>query len=109
MGIGHYMHGAPCEVDAQATPLLRDEHRSSYFFNMNWGHSSRSAAAMAWVDQSIKDMQPFNRTGTYVNYLSSNTSDAVARTYGVNYPRLQRLKSQFDPENVFHLNRNIRV
>jgi FAD/FMN-containing dehydrogenase len=64
---------------------------------------------MAWVDQSIKDMQPFNRTGTYVNYLSSNTAEAVARTYGVNYPRLQRLKSQFDPENVFHLNRNIRV
>jgi hypothetical protein len=109
MGIGHYMHGWPCTVDAKATPLLRDEHRSSYFFNMSWGHSRQSTDAMAWVDQSITAMQPFNQTGTYVNYLSSNSAEDVARTYGTNYPRLQSLKSKYDPDNLFHLNRNIRA
>jgi hypothetical protein len=108
-GVGHYMHGAPCAVNAQATPILRDEHNSNYFFNMSWGHSSQSEDSMAWVDQSIKDMQPFNRAGTYLNYLSSNTPQAVADSYGANYPRLRKLKSQYDSENSFHLNRNIRA
>jgi len=109
IGVGHYMHGAPCAVNAQATPILRDEHSSSYFFNMSWGHSSQSDDAMAWVDRSIKDMQPFNRAGTYINYLSSNAPEAVADAYGANYPRLRKLKSQYDSENSFHLNRNIRA
>ena len=103
------MHGAPCAVNAQATPILRDEHSSSYFFNMSWGHSSQSDDSMAWVDRSIKDMQPFNRAGTYINYLSSNEEQAVADAYGANYPRLRKLKSQYDSENSFHLNRNIRA
>ena len=109
IGVGHYMHGAPCAVNAQATPILRDEHSSSYFFNMSWGHSSQSDDSMAWVDRSIQDMQPFNRAGTYVNYLSSNAPEAVADAYGAHYPRLRKLKSQYDSENSFHLNRNIRA
>jgi hypothetical protein len=103
------MHGASCAVSAQAAPILRDENSSSYFFNISWGHSSQSDDHMAWVDRSIKDMQPFNRAGTYINYLSSNTPEAVADSYGSNYPRLQKLKSQYDSKNIFHLNRNIRA
>lgn len=34
--------------------------------------------------------------------------DAVADNFGETYPRLVRLKTQFDPENVFRLNANIR-
>lgn len=109
MGIGHYMHGTPCEVEESAMPVMRDQNRSSYFFNMSWGHSSQSSKAMRWVDQSIKDMQPHNHSGTYINYLSSNTNEAVALAYGDNYPRLQKLKSQYDPDNIFHLNRNVRI
>ena len=109
IGVGHYMHGAPCAVNAQATPILRDEHSSSYFFNISWGHSSQSEDSMAWVDRSIQVMQPFNSAGTYVNYLSSNAPEAVADAYGANYPRLRKLKSQYDSENSFHLNRNIRA
>jgi hypothetical protein len=109
IGVGHYMHGAPCAVNAQATPILRNEHSCSYFFNVSWGHSSQSDDAMAWVDRSIKDMQPFNSAGTYINYLSSNAPEAVADAYGANYPRLRKLKSQYDSENSFHLNRNIRA
>ena len=64
---------------------------------------------MAWVDRSIEAMQPFNRAGTYLNYLSSNAPEAVANAYGGNYSRLRKLKSQYDSENSFHLNRNIRA
>ena len=108
MGVGHYMHGAVCRVGDRDTPLLRRVGHSSYHFNVSWGATKRSAGAMAWVDRSLARMAPFSDAPTYVNYLSSDTAQAVAAAYGEGYGRLVALKRQFDPDNVFHRNRNIR-
>ena len=54
-------------------------------------------------------MQPFVGVSRYVNYLGDDeTTDAVALAYGPNYRRLQKVKAQYDPENFFHMNQNIR-
>lgn len=108
LGIGHYQHGEMCRVDSQSTPMIRRQGSTSCFFNMSWRSSDRTAAAMAWVNQSLDTMQPFSDSATYVNYLSSDGEAAVAAAYGEHYQRLQALKRKFDPDNVFHLNRNIR-
>jgi FAD/FMN-containing dehydrogenase len=47
-------------------------------------------------------------TGAYVNYLGDDeAAGRVKSAYGDNYERLQKLKTRYDPENVFHLNQNI--
>jgi FAD/FMN-containing dehydrogenase len=33
--------------------------------------------------------------------------DRVRASYGENYERLQRVKGEYDPDNVFHVNQNI--
>jgi FAD/FMN-containing dehydrogenase len=35
-------------------------------------------------------------------------ADPAAVAYGPNYARLRQLKSKYDPDNVFHVNVNIK-
>jgi len=46
-------------------------------------------------------------TGSYVNFMSDFDADRVRNAYGDKYPRLQQIKTMYDPDNVFHLNANI--
>jgi FAD/FMN-containing dehydrogenase len=45
--------------------------------------------------------------GGYVNFMSELDETRLRNTYGDKFPRLQQIKSTYDPDNVFHLNANI--
>ena len=48
-------------------------------------------------------------SGIYVNTIADEGSVGVQRAYGTEkLRRLAALKDRYDPENVFHLNHNIR-
>jgi FAD/FMN-containing dehydrogenase len=108
-GLGHFMHGAICRVPAEQTALLRFAGGCSYFVNQGWNTPAEAKEAMAWVDRTWERLQPLSRGKAYVNYLSASGPAAVASSYGENYPRLRRLKQRYDPDNFFHLNRNVRL
>ena len=53
-------------------------------------------------------MRQFSTGGTYVNFLTEEEGDDRTRAaYRSNYPRLARLKAEWDPGNLFHTNKNI--
>ena len=48
-------------------------------------------------------------TGSYVNFMSEYEEDRVRAAYGAaKYQRLARVKAEWDPENLFHLNANVK-
>lgn len=63
---------------------------------------------VSWVRRLWSALEP-HASGAYVNFMSDEATDAVARAYGPRrYERLVNLKRRFDPDNVFNLNSNIR-
>ena len=46
--------------------------------------------------------------GAYVNFMTGEEGDRVAAAYGANYDRLAQIKKHYDPDNLFHLNQNIK-
>ena len=55
-------------------------------------------------------MRAFSPGGAYLNFFDADEGDARIRSaYGdAKYDRLVTLKGQYDPDNVFRLNQNIR-
>jgi FAD/FMN-containing dehydrogenase len=108
VGMGHYMHGAVCRGERDATPFIRRSGQFTYFIGAGWDAPSETARMMGWVNDSMTQTHGLSSVATYVNYLSDNSESAVAASYGENYPRLVALKRKYDPNNIFHHNRNIR-
>jgi len=53
-------------------------------------------------------MQPFSTGGVYVNFLSDEGAERVQAAYGAEkFARLVKIKTQYDPGNLFALNQNI--
>jgi FAD/FMN-containing dehydrogenase len=61
-----------------------------------------------WARDYWTALHPTSSGGAYVNFLMDEGQDRVEASYRGNYPRLSLIKERYDPENVFHVNQNIR-
>jgi FAD/FMN-containing dehydrogenase len=69
---------------------------------------SVGAAETAWAQEFLDALRP-HRAGVYVNFLDSDDDTGrVREAYGDDtYHKLAEVKAKYDPENVFHHNKNI--
>ena len=67
-------------------------------------------ADRAWVRSFWDAMRPHaTGSGSYINFMADVEEDRVKAAYGPQkYARLARIKRAWDPDNVFHLNVNIK-
>lgn len=63
-------------------------------------------AERAWVRSTWDVLQPHAVGSGYVNAVDA--ADRVQAIYGPKYERLAGIKGQYDPDNVFHRNTNIK-
>ena len=61
-----------------------------------------------WTREYWTALHPFSAGGAYVNFMMDEGQDRVKAAYRDNYDRLSKIKSKYDPENLFKVNQNIR-
>jgi FAD/FMN-containing dehydrogenase len=100
--------GAIADVPADATAFGHRGTAFEYMAAARWTDPADDAARIATVRRCAAGIAPFAR-GAYVNALSDDGESGVARAYpSAMLARLTALKDAVDPDNVFHLNQNIR-
>ncbi len=70
---------------------------------------NQADALKRWGRAYWQAVHPFNLAGGYVNFMMDDEADGrVQASYGDNYRRLESVKAQYDPENIFRVNQNIK-
>ncbi len=65
-------------------------------------------AITRWSKDYWKALHPLSAGGAYVNMMMDEGLDRVKAAYRDNYPRLAEIKKKYDPQNLFHVNQNIK-
>ena len=69
---------------------------------------SRAEALRSWAVGYWEAVHPYSAGGAYVNFMMDEGLPRIRATYRGNYERLARVKAKYDPDNVFHVNQNVR-
>lgn len=100
--------GAPNRIPADT---MAYGHRDANFvLNVHgrWDEAAHDDTCISWARAFFKASAPFASAGAYINFMTEDEGDRVAAAYGSNYDRLAQIKKKYDPENVFHMNQNIK-
>ncbi len=62
----------------------------------------------AWTKDYWNALHPLSAGGAYVNMMMDEGEDRIRASYRGNYERLAAVKRQYDPDNLFRVNQNIR-
>jgi len=81
----------------------------------NWGEvivgvdpdPANNEQTIAWTKEYWEALHPHSAGGAYVNMMMDEGQERVKAAYRDNYERLAKIKAQYDPTNVFHVNQNI--
>ena len=105
------MGGAVARVPRGATAYPGRDVAHNIIIDAAWLADQDDTAGTSetgWARGFLQALQP-HRAGVYVNFLDSDDdSSRVREAYGGDtYVRLAAIKARYDPENVFHTNKNI--
>ncbi len=104
--------GAVNRVAPTATAFV---HRDALFtmqYSANWATGdppSVEAANHSWLQRSWQSMRPYVSGQAYQNYADPDLKDWAVAYYGENLPRLEQVKTRYDPDDVFHFAQSIPV
>jgi FAD/FMN-containing dehydrogenase len=105
--IGH-IAGAANRVPPEAMAYAHRDAKFVLNVHGRWESTAEDRICIDWARAFFKASAPYASAGAYVNFMTEDEGERVTAAYGSNYDRLTRLKKRFDPENVFHLNQNIK-
>ena len=103
-----HMEGAPSRSTEGETAFA---HRSPPFvlnIHTRWQEAVDDEKCLQWARDFHEGTQPFAQ-GVYVNFLSQEGEDRIKEAYtDTVWKRLVDVKNTWDPQNLFHMNQNIK-
>jgi FAD/FMN-containing dehydrogenase len=107
-----HMGGAVARVPHDATAYASRDVTHNIVIDGVWlpdESAEHATAETAWARRFLQALQPHRAGSVYVNFLDNDdNAHRVHEAYGdETYRRLAEVKARYDPENVFHNNRNI--
>jgi len=93
-------------VNAMAYPS-RD---LKYILNVHgrWDDAKQDKECINWSREFFNATLKFASSGAYVNFMTEEEKERVAKAYGPNYDRLVQIKKKYDPDNMLRYNQNIK-
>jgi FAD/FMN-containing dehydrogenase len=102
------INGACHRVAADATAFpYRDATFAAVIAGM-WPDPAHNDANIAWVRDYYQATAPHSEEGGYINFMAGDDQGRIEANYKGNYARLVDVKRKYDPDNLFHVNQNIR-
>jgi FAD/FMN-containing dehydrogenase len=99
--------GAVADATSAQTPMAnRDAQWVVHPFGI-WEGAERDAEVIDWARACHGLFAPWTSGGVYLNFVGDEGQDRVRAAFGDNYDRLVAVKTQWDPDNVFHGNQNV--
>ncbi|MBF6570408.1 MAG: FAD-binding oxidoreductase [Candidatus Binataceae bacterium] len=120
--IADYTHSAPSEASGISIiywhgPWCSGSHDNAfgfrrtgfeYWIHTYWKKSGERKRSWEWVEQFYAAMKPLSTGAVYVNGLEDEGDERVVSSYGSKYARLTGIKREYDPDNFFRVNQNIK-
>ncbi|MBA3687555.1 MAG: FAD-binding oxidoreductase [Chloroflexi bacterium] len=103
------MGGAIARVGEDATAFGNRHAVVDFICGATWTDAAEDEQHMSGARDVWQAVSAHGSSGVYVNNLGSEGEGRIRAAYGAaKYQRLAEIKARYDPENVFHLNQNIR-
>lgn len=99
--------GAIGRVAPDATSFAHRESKHNMLSFVSWKFGEDGSDHVKYIKSHWANLEPHTR-GFYTNDLFSESAELINSNYRGNYPRLLKVKQQYDPTNLFRLNANIR-
>ena len=100
--------GASNHVPPDATAYYHRDAKFVLNVHGRWDEVAHDEICIAWAREFFQASAPYASAGAYVNFMTQEEGDRIAAAYGSNYDRLIQIKQRYDPENIFHLNQNVK-
>ncbi len=100
--------GAVNRVDSRETAWSHREAKFSPVYATHWSNPDDTEKNIQWTRDFWNAVHPYSGGGVYVNFMMDEPEERIRDAYRENYDRLAAIKRKYDPENLFHLNQNIK-
>jgi FAD/FMN-containing dehydrogenase len=107
--------GAVADVAPTATAFPHRRALALIQYTATWpsGSGSGPVAPATPFDKFVRGeraaLAPWTGPSAYVNYADSSLTDYPSAYWGANYPRLQSVKRQYDPQNLFTFAQSVKA